>query len=240
MVVCVVTVQMVGDRLFPGATTLGIEVVYFNHPVSVPPTGPEHSDASWSGQCSRWQVQYSQTGPTLRRHFSRAVAAPGTFVSVVAATSAWCRGTSQRNIASQMFPLLPTLRRRTSHAGEPSARSTPLTRRGSAARSTPLCGGFWYAFFPRVPDVRNRPSPLRGSRGDGNGGRFARSPCPFLTQYTRCCPFGPCSAAVHGAPSHNRWGVVETPLPVKTQGRTMNCLSTPATKYCCSVSSVVA
>ena len=35
---------------------------------------------------------------------------------------------------------------------------------------------------------------------------------------------------------------METPLPVKTQGGTMNCLLTPATKYCCSVwfSSVVA
>ena len=39
---------------------------------------------------------------TFRRHFSRAVAAASTFVSVVAATSAWCRGTSQRNIASQI------------------------------------------------------------------------------------------------------------------------------------------
>ena len=29
MVVCVVTVQMVGDRRFPGATILGVEVVYF-------------------------------------------------------------------------------------------------------------------------------------------------------------------------------------------------------------------
>ena len=34
---------------------------------------------------------------------------------------------------------------------------------------------------------------------------------------------GPCTGAVHGAPGHNRWGVVETPLRVKTQGRTMNC-----------------
>ena len=30
---------------------------------------------------------------------------------------------------------------------------------------------------------------------------------------------------VHGAPGHNRWRVVETPLPVKTQGGTMNCFS---------------
>ena len=27
------------------------------------------------------------------------------------------------------------------------------------------------------PEVRKRPWPLRGSRGDGNGGRFVRSPC---------------------------------------------------------------
>ena len=43
------------------------------------------------------------------------------------------------------------------------------------------------------------------------------------TQCTRCCPFGPCTAAVHEAPSHNRWGVVETILPAKTQGRTLDC-----------------
>ena len=56
------------------------------------------------------------------------------------------------------------------------------------------------------------------------------------TQYTRCCPFGPCTGAVHGAPGHNRWGVVETPLPVKTQGGTMNCFFlTSAIKYCCRV-----
>ena len=48
--------------------------------------------------------------------------------------------------------------------------------------------------------------------------------CACCTQYTRCCSFGPCTDAVHGAPGHNRWGVVETPLPVKTQGGTMNCL----------------
>ena len=41
---------------------------------------------------------------------------------------------------------------------------------------------------------------------------------------------------VHGAPGHIRWGVVETPLPVKTQGVTMNCFFlTSAIKYCCRV-----
>ena len=39
----------------------------------------------------------------LRRHFLRAVVAAVFFVQVVSATSAWCRGTSQRNIAFQMF-----------------------------------------------------------------------------------------------------------------------------------------
>ena len=47
--------------------------------------------------------------------------------------------------------------------------------------------------------------------------------CSFVTQYNRYCPFGPCVVSVYGAPGHNRWGVVETPLPVKTQGRTMGC-----------------
>ena len=60
------------------------------------------------------------------------------------------------------------------------------------------------------------------NRGDGYMGLMAvHAAC--CTQYTSCCPFGPCTGAVHGAPGHNRWEVVETPLPVKTQGRTMNC-----------------
>ena len=32
----------------------------------------------------------------------------------------------------------------------------------------------------------------------------------------------PVQFPVHGAAGHNRWGVVETPLPVKTQGRNMD------------------
>ena len=31
--------------------------------------------------------------------------------------------------------------------------------------------------LPGHPEDRKRPWPLRGSRGDGNGGRFIRSPC---------------------------------------------------------------
>ena len=48
---------------------------------------------------------------TLRRYFLRAVAAAAFFVLVAAATSASCRGTSQQNIALQMFLQLQTLRR---------------------------------------------------------------------------------------------------------------------------------
>ena len=73
LVVYLMTGLMVGDRRFPGASILGarFSTSSANHPVSVPPTGPEHADASWCGQCTRWQVQYSQTGATLRRHFLR-------------------------------------------------------------------------------------------------------------------------------------------------------------------------
>ena len=42
-----------------------------------------------------------------------------------------------------------------------------------------------------------------------------------VPQYTRHCPFGPFTDAVHGAVGHNRWEVAGTPLPVKTQSRNM-------------------
>ena len=81
-----------------------------------------------------------------------------------------------------------------------------------------------------LPGVCNRPWSLRGSR-DGNwrtvvGARFAPFP------YTRHGPFSPCTVTVHGAAGHNRWGVVETPLPVKTQGRNMD----RSFKWCSRVS----
>ena len=96
MVVCVVTDQMVGDRRFPGVTTLWASwsTTSANHPVSVPPTGqelPERSLLFWD--------------------FSSLVAAAVFYVFVAAATSASCRGTSQQNIACLMFLQLPTLRR---------------------------------------------------------------------------------------------------------------------------------
>ena len=46
-------------------------------------------------------------------------------------------------------------------------------------------------------------------------------PLPCAVQQT--LPLGPCTVAAHGAPGHNRWGVAETPLPVKTQGRNAGC-----------------
>ena len=36
-----------------------------------------------------------------------------------------------------------------------------------------------------------------------------------------CVPVQVC--IVEGAPGHNRWGVAETPLPAKSQGRTRDC-----------------
>ena len=61
---------MVGDRRFPGATILGarFSTSSANHLVSVPPTGPEHSDASWCGQCTSLQVQYFLTGAACPVH----------------------------------------------------------------------------------------------------------------------------------------------------------------------------
>ena len=52
---------------------------------------------------------------------------------------------------------------------------------------------------------------------------FLRGAVCASTLYIRCCPFVPCTATVHRAPGHNRWGVSETTLPVKTQGRTLDC-----------------
>ena len=90
------------------------------------------------------------------------------------------------------------------------------------------CGGCWYGISSSTSSCSSCPqqSPLvpPGMEGGGHGGRFIRSPCLCLTPYNRQCPFGPRTVAVHGAPSHNRWGVVETTLSVETQGRTKDCL----------------
>ena len=59
------------------------------------------------------------------------------------------------------------------------------------------------------PDVRKRPWPLRRPRGDGNGGRFVRSPClpswrglrfyaiHQMLSFWHLFPFVPCTATVH-------------------------------------------
>ena len=41
--------------------------------------------------------------------------------------------------------------------------------------------------LPGLPEVCKRPWPLRGSREDGNGGRFVRSPCLPLWRGLRLC-----------------------------------------------------
>ena len=82
--------------------------------------------------------------------------------------------------------------------------------------------------FPRdrllaLPEFRKAPG-LSGGRGEmDNGGRFVRSSCPPVMTYVRHFPFAPCAATVQRAPGHNRWGVSETTLPAKTQGRTLDC-----------------
>ena len=88
----------------------------------------------------------------------------------------------------------------------------------------PLKFGYWlFLKFARAPG-------LSGGRGEmamavASSARLAffRGEVCASTLYTRCCPFVPCTATVHRAPGHHRWGVSETTLPVKTQGRTLDC-----------------
>ena len=47
---------------------------------------------------------------------------------------------------------------------------------------------------------------------------------PFSYAVRQVLSFVPCAVTVHQAPGHNRWGVAETPLPAKSQGRNMGCL----------------
>ena len=102
--------------------------------VGGPPTGSVHRDGSFllcivTGAlvcCGRCTCSLS----TLRRHFLRAVAAAVFYVHVAAATSASCRGTSQQNIAFQMFLQLQTLRR---HVSRPVAAGVSLSLKDVAA-----------------------------------------------------------------------------------------------------------
>ena len=83
------------------------------------------------------------------------------------------------------------------------------------------CRFRWYCFFFAVrrfvtgtcfpgvrplalPEVRKGPWPLRRPRGDGNGGRFVRSPCLLSWRGLRLCAvhqtlslFRPCTVTVH-------------------------------------------
>ena len=94
---------MVGDRRFPGATTLGarLSTPSANHPVSVPPAGPELRDALLCGRCTRWQALYVQTSSlswcrvslsTLRRPSGQLLQRQSVFH--VAASMADCCGGS--------------------------------------------------------------------------------------------------------------------------------------------------
>ena len=65
------------------------------------------------------------------------------------------------------------------------------------------------------------PSSLRGAEGRWRCRRLLVAFSGSLQQTLSLCP---CAATVvQRAPSHNRWGVSETTLPAKTQGRTLDC-----------------
>ena len=92
LVVHFVTDQMVGDRRFPGATILGASfpTCSANHPMSVPPTGPELRDA--------WWTLYNMSGPVRSDGFSFLGAmclygAAASLSPAVAATAALCVST---------------------------------------------------------------------------------------------------------------------------------------------------
>ena len=74
-------------------------------------------------------------------------------------------------------------------------------------------GSSWSLQSPLVPP---------GIEGDGNGGRPLVRGLRLSRTPDMVPSFSPCTVTVHGAAGHNRWGVVETPLPVKTQGRNMD------------------
>ena len=64
------------------------------------------------------------------------------------------------------------------------------------------------------------PSSLRGAEGRW---RCLRLLVASFGSIHQILSLGPCAATVQRAPSHNRWGVSETTLPAKTQGRTLDC-----------------
>ena len=116
---CVVVVQMVGDRRFPGATILRSRLCTSsaNHRCQARRLVQNILTHLGVDGVRDGRLSTSRRVPfigfvlglrfalpeALRRHFLRAVAAAVFLVSVAAATLASCRGTSQQNIAFQMF-----------------------------------------------------------------------------------------------------------------------------------------
>ena len=78
---------------------------------------------------------------------------------------------------------------------------------------------FEFAYW-LLPDFANAPGPC-GDRGE-MAMAIARLFCPLLLSTSDTAFFPLYSFAVLGAAGHNRWGVAETPLPVKTQGRNLD------------------
>ena len=132
-------------------------------------------------------------------------------------------------------------------SGQPSSSSS-----GKEGLRPRICRFRWYCCFFAVrryvtgtrllpdrplghPDVRKRPWPLRRPREDGNGGRFVRSALPsFVARFAplRCTSdavtltFVSFCSLYSNSPLSCRpqpLGVSETILPVKTQGRTLDC-----------------
>ena len=80
----------------------------------------------------------------------------------------------------------------------------------------------WFSEFAYwlLPDFANAPGPC-WDRGE-MAMAIARLFCPLLLSTSDTAFFPLYSFAVLGAAGHNRWGVAETPLPVKTQGRNLD------------------
>ena len=137
---------MVGDRRFPGATILGAScsTTSANHPVSVPPTGPELPErfllfwdfgSLYQRRCGVIPYALSRqpyfTSSSLRRpRLGVTAQASGTSLSDISATPDVAASRISRRRATATSTLL-TCR-------GAAATSTPLTRRGAAAISTPL------------------------------------------------------------------------------------------------------
>ena len=137
LVLCIVMDQMVGDRRSPGATVLGSEFVYLLRQSSLPgpPRSPAYRDVFWT--------VYEMAGP-----------ARSDGCGVAASFLTRCRGSrnlrprrcgdfglvSRHEPAEHRFPIIPlllTLGRRASHAGE-RLRNQRLSRAGKRLRDQRL------------------------------------------------------------------------------------------------------